>query len=171
LRRSYIYCSQKRVRVFSAFNNSDPEHTDKLFSEINHLHTTYKICRPFGSNAVVIATISRVLKAAIVCKGVLIEWITVKGFDETLDPEDLWTESRYEVFRKVQDHAHSAMLHFFSPTLPDLAVKSYMTWLNSYSKLFLEPCKRCSKYVSNGLPPTWRDLRTLEPFHEECRNC
>lgn len=66
------------------------------------------------------------LKAAIVCKGVLIEWVTVKGFDEPLDPDDLWAESRYEVFRKVQEHTHIAMLHFFSPTLPDLAIKSYM---------------------------------------------
>lgn len=172
LRRSYTYCSQKRGRLpFSSCNNTDPDHTDKLLSEINHLHTSYKVCRPFGSNAVVIVNISRVLKAAIVCKGVLIEWVTVKGYDEALDTDDLWAESRYEVFRKVQEHTHSAMLHFFSPTLPDLAVKSYMTWLNSYSKLFLEACKRCGKFVSNGLPPTWRDLRTLEPFHEECRNC
>lgn len=72
------------------------------------------------------ATISHVLKAAIICKGVLIEWVTVKGYDEPLEIEDLWTESRYEVFRKVQEHTHSAMLHFFSPTLPELAVKSYM---------------------------------------------
>ena len=72
------------------------------------------------------ATVRNVLKAAIVCKGVLIEWITVKGIDEPLDPEDLWQESRYLVFRKVQEHTHSAMLHFFSPTLPDLAIKSYM---------------------------------------------
>lgn len=146
-------------------------HIDKLLSEINHPpHTTYNVFRPFGSNAVAIVTISNVLKAAIVFKGVLIEWVTIKGFDELLELDDLWAESRYEVFRKVQEHAHSAMLHFFSPTLPDLAVKSYITWLNSHIKLFLEPCKRCNKYIANGLPPTWRDLRTLEPFHEECRN-
>lgn len=146
-------------------------HIDKLLSEINHPpHTSYKVFRPFGSNAVAIVTISNVLKAAIVFKGVLIEWVTIKGYDEMLEHDDLWAESRYEVFRKVQEHAHSAMLHFFSPTLPDLAVKSYVTWLNSHIKLFLEPCKRCNKYIANGLPPTWRDLRTLEPFHEECRN-
>lgn len=75
------------------------------------------------------ATISHVLKAAIICKGVLIEWVTVKGYDEPMEIEDLWTESRYEVFRKVQEHTHSAMLHFFSPTLPELAVKSYMVKL------------------------------------------
>lgn len=146
-------------------------HIDKLLSDINHPpHTSYKVFHPFGSNAVAIVTISNVLKAAIVFKGVLIEWVTIKGYDETLEHDDLWAESRYEVFRKVQEHAHSAMLHFFSPTLPDLAVKSYVTWLNSHIKLFLEPCKRCGKYIANGLPPTWRDLRTLEPFHEDCRN-
>lgn len=57
----------------------------------------------------------------------MIEWVTVKGFDEAFeDVDDLWSESRYNVFRKVQDHTHSAMLHFYSPTLPELAVRSFM---------------------------------------------
>lgn len=57
----------------------------------------------------------------------MIEWITIKGFDETFDDiDDLWTESRHKVFRLVQNHTHSAMLHFYSPTLPDLAVRSFM---------------------------------------------
>lgn len=55
----------------------------------------------------------------------MIEWVTVKGYDESFD-DDLWAESRHQVFRKVQDHTHSAMLHFYSPTLPDLAVKFFM---------------------------------------------
>ncbi|CAD7093483.1 unnamed protein product [Hermetia illucens] len=174
LRRSYISYSNKRGRLqISSCNNTSPQHVDKVLNELslNSLQTNYKIWRPFGSNAVVIVNIGRILKAAIVFKGVMIEWVTVKGFDESLDVDDLWTESRYEVFRKVQEQTHSAMLHFFSPTLPDLAVKSYMTWIHSYNKLFTEPCRRCGKYLYNALPPTWRDLRTLEPFHEECKNC
>lgn len=72
------------------------------------------------------------LKAAIILKGLMIEWVTVKGFDESLDSvDDHWTESRYQVFRKVQDHAHSAMLHFFSPTLPELAIRSFIVCLYS----------------------------------------
>lgn len=60
----------------------------------------------------------------------MIEWVTIKGFDEAFeDVDDLWTESRHHVFRKVQDHTHSAMLHFYSPTLPELAVKSFMVSL------------------------------------------
>jgi len=53
----------------------------------------------------------------------MIEWVVVKGHGETLD---LWTESRHKVFRKVTENAHAAMLHFSSPTLPELAVRSFM---------------------------------------------
>lgn len=76
-------------------------------------------------------TLGRVLKAALIFKGIMIEWVTVKGFDESFDDvDDLWSESRHHVFRKLQDHTHSAMLHFFSPTLPELAVKSFMASAN-----------------------------------------
>lgn len=72
-------------------------------------------------------SLCRVLKAALVFKGIMIEWVTVKGFDESFEEiDDLWSESRYKVFRKVQDHTHSAMLHFFSPALPELAVRSFL---------------------------------------------
>lgn len=71
--------------------------------------------------------LGRVLKAAIIFKGIMIEWVTIKGYDESFEGiDDLWSESRYKVFRKVQDHTHSAMLHFYSPMLPDLAVKSFL---------------------------------------------
>jgi mediator of RNA polymerase II transcription subunit 27 len=112
-----------------------------------------------------------VLKAAIILRGLIIEWVTVKGFNESLDNvDDHWTESRYAVFRKVQQAAHSAMLHFYSPTFAELAVRSFITWFGSYSTLFSEPCKKCGKHLLNALPPTYRDVRTLDPCHEECRN-
>lgn len=80
--------------------------------------------------------LGRVLKAAFVFKGIMIEWITVKGFDETFDDvDDLWTDSRHKVFRKVQNHTHSAMLHFYSPTLPELAVRSFMVRFATYFSL------------------------------------
>lgn len=53
----------------------------------------------------------------------MIEWVVVKGYGESLE---LWTESRHKVFRKVTENAHAAMLHFYSPTLPELAVRSFM---------------------------------------------
>lgn len=77
------------------------------------------------------------MKAALIFKGIMIEWVTVKGFDEVFeDVDDLWSESKYQVFRKVQDHTHSAMLHFYSPTLPELAVRSFMVMFFSF-RMFL----------------------------------
>ena len=111
------------------------------------------------------------MKLALIFKGLVVEWVVVKGFNEPLDePEDLWTESRYKVMQRVRDHMHSTMLHFFSPVLPEVAVRSMMTWLNSYLNLFSDPCKRCGKMLHNSMPPTWRDCRSLEPYHEECRH-
>ncbi|KAF7240965.1 Mediator of RNA polymerase II transcription subunit 27 [Varanus komodoensis] len=48
-------------------------------------------------------------------------------------------------------------------------VNSLVTWLRSYIKLFQAPCQRCGKFLQDGLPPTWRDFRTLEAFHDTCR--
>lgn len=121
-----------------------------------------------GVPQVIIAqiTLGRVLQALVALKGMMIEWTIVKGYGE---PLDLWSESRYKVFRKLTENAHAAMLHFFSPTMPELAVRSFMTWFHSFHNLFSEPCKRCGNHLHGALPPTWREVRTLEPFHEECR--
>lgn len=43
------------------------------------------------------------------------------------------------------------------------------TWLRSYIKLFQSSCQRCGRLLQEGLPPTWRDFRTLEAFHDTCR--
>ncbi|XP_065321482.1 mediator of RNA polymerase II transcription subunit 27-like [Gordionus sp. m RMFG-2023] len=82
---------------------------------------------------------------------------------------EIWIESRYHVFRKITEYAQAAMLHFYSPLIPELAIKSFMTWLHSYSSLFSATCHKCQKHLRDFLPPTWRDFRTLEPYHEFCR--
>ncbi|CAI9534248.1 unnamed protein product [Staurois parvus] len=70
---------------------------------------------------------------------------------------------------QVTDHATTALLHYQLPQMPDVVVRSFMTWLRSYIKLFQAPCQRCGKFLQDGLPPTWRDFRTLEAFHDTCR--
>lgn len=62
----------------------------------------------------------------------MIEWVVVKAHSES---NDLWTESRYKVFRKVTENCHAAMCHFHSPTMPDLAVRSFM--VNKIVQYFL----------------------------------
>jgi len=132
-----------------------------------------EIHRPFGAPAVLKVTLERVLKSVIVLRGPSIEWVLVKGFHEDFFTEDgkidIWTPSRYHVFQKITDNANAAMLHFFHTLHPDLAVKSYVTWLHSYNNLFNKPCKRCDRRLQNNLPPTWRDVRNLDVYHEQCR--
>ncbi|XP_054167084.1 mediator of RNA polymerase II transcription subunit 27-like [Oppia nitens] len=158
-----------------------------------------EVVRPFGAPTVLKITIPRVLKAIILLRGLLIEWVVVKGFDESFEdsnydnsyakrlrrfPEstsggavvnlelerlDIWSESRYRVFRKVSEHANAAMLHYYSPTHCDVAIKTYLTWLKSYVNLFSAVCCKCNCHLQNYMPPTWRDIRTFSPYHEQCR--
>ncbi|XP_059611407.1 mediator of RNA polymerase II transcription subunit 27 [Phlebotomus argentipes] len=173
LKRSYSTNSTKRRRPLTSSHNVLPQQVDQALTAIdrNFNDMTLKIWRPFATNVILHISLSRVLKAAVVFKGLMIEWVIVKGFEEALDDvDDLWTESRHRVFQQVRDHTHSAMLHFYSPTLPELAVRSFMTWIHSYITLFSDPCKKCGLHLHNCLPPTWRDFRTLEPFHVECKH-
>ncbi|XP_049268060.1 mediator of RNA polymerase II transcription subunit 27 [Rhipicephalus sanguineus] len=55
---------------------------------------------------------------------------------------------------KVAEYANAAVLHFFSPQLPDLAVKSFLTWLHSYLHLFSVPCRRCGTRLQHNMPPS-----------------
>ncbi|CAG0890265.1 unnamed protein product [Darwinula stevensoni] len=118
-------------------------------------------------------TLSRVLKAIVIFKGLMIEWVVVRGLEEpTVDEDGLldpWTPSCHLVFRKVTDNANAAMLHYFSPMMPELAVKSFMTWFHSYVKLFSDVCKKCQRHLHHNMPPTWRDFRVLDPYHEDCK--
>jgi mediator of RNA polymerase II transcription subunit 27 len=75
-------------------------------------------------------TLGRTLKAVVILKGWLMEWVVVRGTAEDMLKEDgtldLWSESRYKVFQKVTDNANAAMLHFCAPTQPELSVRSFM---------------------------------------------
>lgn len=169
LKRSYMNSSRgKRSRFQNSSHNVPPQQVDAMIAtfdrQFNDMNVS--VSRPFASNAVLHITLGHVLKAVVVFKGLMIEWVVIKGYGETMD---LWTESRHKVFRKVTENAHAAMLHFYSPTLPELAAKSFMTWLHSLYNLFSGPCKRCGLYLHGASPPTWRDFQTLEPYHQECK--
>ncbi|KAK3918727.1 Mediator of RNA polymerase II transcription subunit 27 [Frankliniella fusca] len=169
LTRSYTNTSQaKRRKIQTSSHNVLPIHVDKVINQIDRLlpEMNVNITRPFASNVVLHVSVGRVLKATIAFKGLLIEWIIVKGFLESLD---LWTESRYKVFRKVTENAHAASMRFYMPTMPDVSVKNFLTWLHSFNTLFSDACKGCGLHLRNAMPPTWREFRTLEPYHEECK--
>ena len=60
--------------------------------------------RPGGTklNAIVEVHLDRILKAVLIFKGMMIEWVVVKGWEEELVKQDtgqpdIWGESRYHV--------------------------------------------------------------------------
>jgi len=167
--------SQKRRRVPVNTCNVPPAAVDAAIAGVanNFKDMEVIISRPLGSNAALCITLGRTLRMVVILKGWLIEWVVVRGINEDMTKEDnsvdLWTESRFKVFQKVSDNANGAMLHFYTPIFPELSVKSFMSWLHSYITLFTAPCKKCNLHLLNNLPPTWRDLRTLDPYHEECK--
>ena len=94
----------------------------------------------------------------------------------------------FQVFQRITENANAAMLHFQSPIYPELAVKSFMTYLHrlkmhyinmaiklnqipfcSFGSLFSDKCRSCGSHLQDNLPPTWREFRTLEAFHQDCR--
>ncbi|XP_054274957.1 mediator of RNA polymerase II transcription subunit 27-like isoform X2 [Macrosteles quadrilineatus] len=160
------------ISICREFRNSPVGPTQVTCAEVRltqqSISRDYQAMHDNGIPQVVIVqvTLGRVLQALLTLKGMMIEWVNVKGFGETLE---LWSESRHKVFRKLTENTHAAMLHFYSPNVPEFGVRSFITWLHSYNNLFSEPCKRCGNYLQSSLPPTCRDLRTLEPYHEECR--
>ncbi|XP_024878801.1 mediator complex subunit 27 [Temnothorax americanus] len=170
LKRSYMILSRtKRGRYHSSCHNVPQTQVDSLISTFDRTFSdmTVTVTRPSASsNAILHLTLGHVLKGMVVFKGVMIERVVIKGYGE---PIDLWSESRHKVFRKATENAHAAMLHFYSPTLPDLAVRSFMTWFHSLITLFSDPCKRCGLHLHSAFPPTWRDFRTLDPYHQECK--
>lgn len=59
-------------------------------------------------------------------KGCMIEWVVIKGYNESCSlPADLMSESRYQVFRRITDHAHAATLHFALPNMSDM-IRPYL---------------------------------------------
>ncbi|XP_074830276.1 mediator of RNA polymerase II transcription subunit 27 isoform X2 [Natator depressus] len=138
-----------------------PQYVDDVISRIDRMFPEMSIhlSRPNGTSAMLLVTLGKVLKVIVVMRSLFIDRTIVKGYNEDVHTED----------GKVTDHATTALLHYQLPQMPDVVVRSFMTWLRSYIKLFQAPCQRCGKFLQDGLPPTWRDFRTLEAFHDTCR--
>ncbi|XP_015500275.1 mediator of RNA polymerase II transcription subunit 27 isoform X2 [Parus major] len=126
-----------------------PQYVDDVISRIDRMfpEMSIQLSRPNGNSAMLLVTLGKVLKVIVVMRSLFIDRTIVKGYNENVYTEDgkldIWSKSNYQVFQK--------------------------TWLRSYIKLFQAPCQRCGKFLQDGLPPTWRDFRTLEAFHDTCR--
>ncbi|XP_072176318.1 mediator of RNA polymerase II transcription subunit 27-like [Diadema setosum] len=162
--------SAKRRKLPLTHLNVSPQVVDNLIMNLSRQH---KITKIQMNPTVLKVSVSRTLQAIVVLRSLLIERVLVRAHHENILNDDgtvdLWTPSKYEVFRKITEHATAAMLRYYLPTLQELSFRSFMHWLSSYSKLFFTPCRLCGKYLKDNLPPTWRCFRTLETYHECCR--
>uniref|UniRef100_A0A6G1SK14 Mediator of RNA polymerase II transcription subunit 27 n=1 Tax=Aceria tosichella TaxID=561515 RepID=A0A6G1SK14_9ACAR len=90
--------------------------------------------------------------------------------DPDTDEIDLWSESKYNVFRRLTHQANAAVLHFQYPTVPEIAVKTFLAWFNSYSNLFTATCSRCNTRLRKFMPPICRDFcQGFHAHHDSCR--
>lgn len=72
------------------------------------------------------------------------------------------------VFQKLEENCLFACAYF--RTEYGLSHFRYiLQWIKNYTNLFNAKCIKCEKHLMNGLPPTWRDLKTYEAYHDECR--
>ena len=79
--------------------------------------------------AIVHITLGRILKATLILKGLVIEWVVVKGYNEEGNGDseaEIWKESDHLVFRKITENANAAMLNFNSPIYPEFSLKSFI---------------------------------------------
>lgn len=85
-------------------------------------------------------------------------------------PNDMKIEN-VTLFEKLEENCTFAYTYYKSfYDSPMSSLKSLLQWIKSFVKLFNEKCIKCEKHLSNGLPPLWRDLKSFENYHDECRS-
>uniref|UniRef100_A0A8C1M042 Mediator complex subunit 27 n=2 Tax=Cyprinus carpio TaxID=7962 RepID=A0A8C1M042_CYPCA len=163
--------AKRRPKVQPSTLALPTQYVDDVISRIGRMFPdmSIELFRPNGTSAVLLVTLGKVLKAIVVMRSLFIDRTIVRGYHENVYSEDGKVKHIITLHVQVTDHATTALLHYQLPQMPDVVVRSFMTWLRSYIKLFQTPCQRCGKYLQEGLPPTWRDFRTLEAFHDTCR--
>lgn len=177
LNRSYGKITKSRKRPTEP-HTAPPSALDQLINQMRRLYgdMSFQVTRPNGtnSNAIVEVTLENLLTASVIFRGLMIEWVMVRAYGEKVNPSndgipDVWRESSYQVFKRITDNANAARLNFYTPLYPDLAVRSFLTYLHSFVNIFTDKCRKCNHHLHNNIPPTWREFKTLDPYHEDCR--
>ena len=102
LKRSYGNVTRSRRRNPNNSQNVEPLYFNKKIEDMNKLFPDMKlnVTRPGGTklNAIVEVSLDRILRGLVIFKGMMIEWVVVKGWEEDLfkldNQSDIWGESR-----------------------------------------------------------------------------
>lgn len=155
------------------------EHVQIVFLNVQKTYQQdlkFQLHNLYGHSRVLQVVVGKVMFVHIILRGLNIERVFVRGLDEEdqMNGLDLFTESQYKVMRMVTDHATAASLHYFHSNIHhnnfDTVLRTFLHWLRSFKTLFSEPCKRCGKYLIEGLPPTWRDYNHCYAYHYQCKD-
>lgn len=90
---------------------------------------------------------------------------------------DFTTPSRHVTFVRVTEAARNAFVHFATTTEPPKqlsALKQFCAWLQTYTRLFTEPCVSCKQLLGQDAAlPVLRTLHSnpakARAQHEQCR--
>ena len=82
--------------------------------------------------------------------------------------QDFEHKNLSNVFQRLEKNCLFGLL-FFKTEQGINHLKHFLSWVKSFVNLFNAKCVKCEKHLLNGVPPTWRDLRTNEAFHDECK--
>ncbi|VDM15576.1 unnamed protein product [Hydatigera taeniaeformis] len=90
---------------------------------------------------------------------------------------DLTTPSRHVTFVRVTEAARNALVHFATTTEPPTqlsALHQFCDWLQTYTRLFTEPCASCEQLLGQDAAlPVLRTFHTnpanARAQHEQCR--
>ncbi|XP_001636359.2 mediator of RNA polymerase II transcription subunit 27 [Nematostella vectensis] len=140
---------------------------------INLRVSGYRIC---GSTALEV-TVPKTFKAIIMLKGVGIDQVKIRGLYECSlmeKKDDIWSPSKHIVFQKLTDYANGAALHYYNSAEPFTQILCLMKWLDSFHGMFSRKCTKCNQHLKEEsenalLPPCWRTMDALLPYHYSCK--
>ncbi|KAL5972241.1 Mediator of RNA polymerase II transcription subunit 27 [Taenia solium] len=100
-----------------------------------------------------------------------------EGLLPTASQLDLTTPSRHVTFVRVTEAARNALVHFATTTEPPTqlsALHQFCAWLQTYTRLFTEPCVSCEQLLGQDAAlPVLRTFHTnpanSRAQHEQCR--
>nr|XP_002131337.1 mediator of RNA polymerase II transcription subunit 27-like [Ciona intestinalis] len=169
--------AKRRRALPPKFQNMSSQHVENTLQLLARqpADLTFKLIKTLGDTRILQVTVGRVFTVILMLRNLLMEKVLVKGLDEELYYEngtiDLFSESQFECMRRITDHAMTAVLQYSTThaTQPEIPLKYFLLWLQSYKNLFIDPCSICGKHLDGGLPPVWRDFRNPVACHDTCR--
>lgn len=90
--------------------------------------------------------------------------------DTENDDIDLWSDSKYAVFRKLSNHANAAVLHFQYPQFQEIAVRSFLVSIDTLCSCSPDGDHRSFSWA-RATGALQRAASTSERESLSCRNC